>query len=155
MRPHERLEAAMYARRRELGYKTWRELALAADISYETLRSVRRGESAPAEATMDGLEHALHWQAGSVQALLDGGEPTELPLRAEANLARFAKLNPRPKRSEELLAQRTAREAERAEDQAQIDRLAELADLLEDAQEDPVQIEAVLGVLRAFKNKSA
>jgi hypothetical protein len=71
MEPHERLDEAMRQRRRDLRIRTWRDLAAAADISYETLRAVRAGGK-PAEATRDGLERALRWPPGTIEAILGG-----------------------------------------------------------------------------------
>lgn len=76
MEPHERLTQAMRRRMAELRIKTWRQLAAHADISYETLRSARTGESVPSDGTKEGLERALRWQHGSIDAVLSGGDPT-------------------------------------------------------------------------------
>ncbi|MDX2539834.1 helix-turn-helix transcriptional regulator [Streptomyces scabiei] len=75
--PHERLDEAMNQRRLELRLK-WRDLAEAAGITYEALRAIRRGESRPTEFTARALDAVLRWTAGSVYAILDGGEPTPL-----------------------------------------------------------------------------
>ncbi|MEV6122959.1 helix-turn-helix transcriptional regulator [Streptomyces sp. NPDC052077] len=82
--PHELLDEAMKQRRLELRMN-WRQLAEAADISYEALRAIRRGDYRPAELTARGIDEALHWSAGSVYAVLDGGTPTgtEEPLSEE------------------------------------------------------------------------
>lgn len=73
--PYKRLDEAMRRRRLELGMKTWRDLSLAAGISYETLRALRNGEGKPADATVHGLERALQWELGSVQRVLDDKDP--------------------------------------------------------------------------------
>ena len=70
--PHERLNEAMNKRRFDVGHKSWRHLAAAAGISYETLRALRKGEGHPAEATMDGVERALGWPSGTIAAILAG-----------------------------------------------------------------------------------
>jgi hypothetical protein len=70
----------------ELRIKTWRELAALADISYETLRSARTGENLPSEGTKGGLERALQWMHGSIDAILDGREST--PVGTEASESR-------------------------------------------------------------------
>ncbi|OSZ56283.1 hypothetical protein OQI_33860 [Streptomyces pharetrae CZA14] len=64
----------MNQRRLELGLQ-WRDLAAAAGISYEALRSIRRGVSAPADLTARKLDDALQWEPGSVRATLAGGTP--------------------------------------------------------------------------------
>jgi hypothetical protein len=85
--PHARLEAAMRKRRLELGMKTWRDLAIAADISYETIRKLRTGEGVPAEGTLHGLERALQWAHGSIDNTLAGGDPTPIDRRAVTGTA--------------------------------------------------------------------
>lgn len=76
--PYERLDAAMARRRLDLDMKTWRDLAQAAGISYETLRAFRKGEGAPASATVHGIERALRWQSGSIESMLAGREPSPI-----------------------------------------------------------------------------
>lgn len=78
--PH-RLDQEMNARRLELGKNgmSWREVAAAANISYETLRAVRQGLNEPTEQTKRGLETALQWAPGSIDSILAGGEPAPLP----------------------------------------------------------------------------
>lgn len=70
-----RLDTVLNQRRVELGL-TWRDLSKSARISYEALRAFRRGEYRPTELTARRLDEALHWEPGSVEALLDGGSPT-------------------------------------------------------------------------------
>ncbi|WP_411090833.1 helix-turn-helix domain-containing protein [Streptomyces sp. 049-1] len=79
--PHELLDEAMKHRRLELRMN-WRQLADAADISYEALRAIRRGDYRPAELTARGLDEALHWIPGSVYAVFGGGEPTPVEQQA-------------------------------------------------------------------------
>ena len=71
---HERLEAALEQRRVELRM-SWRDLTRAADMSYEGLRAIRKGERRPNSVTKARLESALEWQQGSVDAVLAGGQP--------------------------------------------------------------------------------
>ncbi|MGH3586234.1 MAG: hypothetical protein ACRDQ0_07900 [Pseudonocardia sp.] len=80
--PH-RLDEEMNARRLELGKKglNWREVAVAAGLSSETLRAVRQGLNEPTEQTKRGIEQALHWERGSIDSILAGGKPT--PLREQ------------------------------------------------------------------------
>lgn len=75
-----RLSDLMQRRRLHLGMKTWRALALEAGVAYETLRALRAGENVT-PGTTHALERALEWQAGSIDAILDGGHPT--PLEAD------------------------------------------------------------------------
>lgn len=71
------LDEHMNRRRLDLGMK-WRDVASDGGISYEALRSARVGDAAPADLTKRGIERALKWQPGSVDAILAGGEPTPL-----------------------------------------------------------------------------
>ncbi|WUI00245.1 helix-turn-helix transcriptional regulator [Spirillospora sp. NBC_00431] len=77
MQPHERLAAALERRLDELDL-TWSELADAASVHEVTLRAIRRGDNQPSARTRRRLEGALSWERGSIQAILDGGEPTPL-----------------------------------------------------------------------------
>lgn len=79
--PHERLDMAMNARRLELRL-TWRYLAQAAQISYEALRAIRKGDYRPTELTARALDEALQWTPGSVYSVLDGGEPLTVEAQA-------------------------------------------------------------------------
>lgn len=80
--PHERLNEAMNRRRLELRMN-WRQVSEAADVSYEGLRSIRRGDYRPTELTARGIDEALQWEPGSVLAILDGGDAT--PIKAHAD----------------------------------------------------------------------
>lgn len=73
-----RLDGTMNRRRLDLGL-TWRQLAERANVSYETLRAVRKGEASGGELTKRNIERALRWQVGSFEAIEAGGDPVELP----------------------------------------------------------------------------
>lgn len=75
-----RRDEAMNRRRLELGM-TWRQVAAAARISYETLRAVRKGDTAGGELTLSSIEKALHWSPGSFAVVDRGQDP--LPLADE------------------------------------------------------------------------
>lgn len=81
-KPEQLLDSAMDAQRRNLGL-TWDDVAQRADISYEAVRRVRQtGKMRP--LTARGIEKALQWREGSVEAVLAGGEPViaeSLPMR--------------------------------------------------------------------------
>lgn len=79
--PH-RLEAIMNARRVDLGLE-WREVAAVAGIRTETLRVVRKGANPPSDLTKRGIETALRWMPGSMDAIADGGEPTPVEKQTE------------------------------------------------------------------------
>ncbi|MFG2516005.1 hypothetical protein [Streptomyces sp. NPDC048584] len=70
----ERRDAAMNRRRLDLGM-TWRQVAAAANISYETLRAVRKGDTAGGELTLSSIERALRWAPGAFAAIDAGSEP--------------------------------------------------------------------------------
>lgn len=65
----------MDSRRRDLRLK-WDEVAARAGIHRETLRQIRigKGDIRPLSAT--GIEDALQWEHGSIDRILEGGEPT-------------------------------------------------------------------------------
>jgi hypothetical protein len=115
MEPHERLTQAMRTRMAELRMKTWRELSVAADISYETVRATRHGENDPSEGTREGLERALQWAHGSVDAILNGGEPATWEDEADRKTAESEGRDPRL----EKLAARVERLEASAERQRQ------------------------------------
>lgn len=73
----QRRDAAMNRRRLELGM-TWRQVAAAAHISYETLRAVRKGETGGGELTLSSIERGLRWTSGAFADIDAGREP--LPL---------------------------------------------------------------------------
>lgn len=64
----------MDERRQALGM-TWAEVASKADVTVETLRAIRRGKNEPSGLTKRGLERALGWEPGSIQAVLSDGTP--------------------------------------------------------------------------------
>jgi transcriptional regulator with XRE-family HTH domain len=78
----------MDRRRGELGLSL-REIARQADITPETLRAVRRGLNDPSSLTRRGIERALQWTAGSVDQILEGGEPAAQVKITATGTARF------------------------------------------------------------------
>lgn len=72
----------MDERRAELGL-TWTEVARRAGLTPEALRLIRTKSTDLQRSTKDGIERALLWEPGSVDAVLAGGDPTTQP-RAEA-----------------------------------------------------------------------
>lgn len=75
MTAHGHLDDVLEQRRTELGL-LWREVATAAGVSLAGLGAIRRGERRPMALTRRGIENALHWETGSVAAVLAGGDPT-------------------------------------------------------------------------------
>lgn len=64
----------MHERRLQLGLR-WKDVASQADITEQTLRQIRNGANEMRDLTRQGVERALGWQSGSVQAVMEGGEP--------------------------------------------------------------------------------
>lgn len=71
MKPYERLDTAMDARRLKLGL-SWNQLAGKAGITSEALRAIRRGKNRGRVLTRRKLDEALQWEPGSVDALFEG-----------------------------------------------------------------------------------
>lgn len=69
------LSAEMNAARLRLGIK-WTDVAMRARMSVQNLLRIRKGEIAVTEDAAYGLERALDWRHGSIEAILAGGEPT-------------------------------------------------------------------------------
>lgn len=72
-----RLTTAMEARRVALRLH-WDDVAARAGISVTHLRRIRKGEYSPSPLIRSKLEEALHWAPGSIESVLDGGDPTDL-----------------------------------------------------------------------------
>lgn len=75
-----RLADLMDARRRDLRL-TWDEVATRAGINRETLRQIRNGNGDIRPLSKTGIEDALEWERGSVDAILAGSEPTPIEPR--------------------------------------------------------------------------
>ena len=73
----ERLSRIMEDRRLDLGL-SWREVASRAEVSYEALRALRTGTGGIRPLTARQIDSALEWVPGSVQAIMDGGDPEDL-----------------------------------------------------------------------------
>jgi transcriptional regulator with XRE-family HTH domain len=74
----QRLGNLIRARRRDLGLYTVVDAARRADISRDTLAKVEAGERAK-PVTYRKLEQALDWAPGSIDRILDGGDPAAKP----------------------------------------------------------------------------
>lgn len=83
--PHKRLGEYIERRIAMLGLE-YAEVARLGDFSDETLAKIRKGQRARS-STYRGLERALRWSAGSIQAILAGGEPTPLDTDQEPTAA--------------------------------------------------------------------
>lgn len=69
-----RLAKLMDDRRADLRLR-WDEVAELAGVTYETLRQVRYGAGEIRILTKRGIEEALQWERGSIDAILAGGDP--------------------------------------------------------------------------------
>ena len=76
--PHERLSKLMDERRADLGL-TWEQVADRAGIKYETIRAIRTGDSRGRTPTRRVISIALEWTPGSVDRILEGGNPETAP----------------------------------------------------------------------------
>lgn len=92
---HERLASLMNDRRLELDMK-WDEVAAAARIKPPTLRAIRNGMNRPSDLTARGLDRALDWEPGSVEAILAGGEPTPMQPQLRVSQVRLTAPAPPP-----------------------------------------------------------
>lgn len=92
---HERLSDAMRERGIRLG-KRWVQIAKDAGITTSALGAIRRGEYRPSPHTAAALDDALGWKPGSVEAILDGGEPSSAPPTARISDVRFETPAPVP-----------------------------------------------------------
>lgn len=81
--PRQRLAHLMEQRRRALGLSV-RAAAQAAGIDRATWTSAEAGTRQTAEYNYAGIEKALSWQSGSIDAILDGRDPTPVPVREKA-----------------------------------------------------------------------
>lgn len=79
-----RLAQLMDERRVQLGL-TWNEVAERASLTKEGLRTVRTGTRKIMPLTKGGIEVALAWQQGSVDAILAGGTPEDAPTAARTH----------------------------------------------------------------------
>lgn len=130
------LDSWMNDRRRELRIR-WTEVADRASMSSENLRKIRRGQISLSEDAADGIERALAWQPGSVEAVMRGERPTVLSETA-------AEAHPWPEPPAQVdLASATPGDLRRwlswwhrrlnsAEDFARLDYLLDLSAALED-----------------------
>lgn len=55
------------------------ELARTADVDPKTVRSLERGERWPRDTSRAQIETALQWMPGSLDEMLEGGDPTPAP----------------------------------------------------------------------------
>lgn len=73
----ERLGEHVRARRRQLGLSV-SDAARDAEVNRMTWDALERGTRATRDSNYAGIEHALQWAPGSVERILEGGEPHPL-----------------------------------------------------------------------------
>lgn len=122
----ERLNRYMEQRRAELG-RRWEDVARIAGLPRETINQVRFGQSNMRALTKRRVEQGLDWTAGSVDSVLDGGEPTPVAGSSPVD-AIVARINANPRVPEERKREliRLVRQAEAqmaAESAAALDEL--------------------------------
>lgn len=79
----ERLGQYVMSRRAALGYKHRIDLANDLPLTDRTLADIENGVRQSGAGTYAILENALQWRPGSISAILDGHEPTEVAEPAE------------------------------------------------------------------------
>jgi len=77
-RERQRLGALVRARRRQLGLSIV-AAARTAGVNRGTWEALESCTRATRDHNYAGIERALRWQAGSIEAILTGGTPTPLP----------------------------------------------------------------------------
>lgn len=100
-----RLDELMTARADQLGLK-WHQIAEQAGISRDTLHRVRTGTDTVRSLTKAAIERVLRWAPGSIDNIVNGGEPIETMSPEQAQqaatdeiiLALWSQL-PRPQRA--------------------------------------------------------
>lgn len=89
----QRLAGLMEERRLDLEL-TWREVALRAGLSYESVRALRAGdEGNPQPLTLRKIDKGLEWRPGSSRRILyEGGDPEDvLSPEERRTLERYAR----------------------------------------------------------------
>jgi hypothetical protein len=74
----ERLGHHVVSRRVALGYRNRTDLAESLQFTVRTLADIEHGTRKASPGTYAMLENKLAWAPGSIEAILDGREPTEL-----------------------------------------------------------------------------
>lgn len=74
-----RLNEAMSERRLDLGLR-WNQVSDRAGMTYGNLHKIRIGAIAITDEAKRGLERALQWQKGSIDAILAGKTPTPIQM---------------------------------------------------------------------------
>ncbi|OZE92476.1 hypothetical protein CH298_02785 [Rhodococcoides fascians] len=80
-----RLGKAVVNRRIELGMRTRESFADTAGLSSRILSDIEKArKQSYSSGTLAQLEQALQWEQGSIESVLEGGTPVDLPPRAHA-----------------------------------------------------------------------
>lgn len=110
----ERLGAKVTAERVRRGYRSISAFAEASGLSSSTLDNLENHrKSSYTPSTLNVLEHALGWRAGSVDLVLGGGEPV---LEEDPDLAAIIDMWPRLSAGTRRTLRILAIEAARVED---------------------------------------
>lgn len=129
----QRLGNLIRARRRDLGLYTVVDAARRADISRDTLAKVEAGERAK-PVTYRKLEQALEWAPGSIDRVLDGGEPTLVRRQSQHDPA--AEMERGPRLADETIALLRQLTTENAELRAQVEEVEELRSELQELRDE-------------------
>jgi len=83
-----RLGMLVAERRKALGMSSQVALAEASGIGRSTIQKIEWGTASPERKTRRMLEMALHWEEGSISAVLAGGDPTSTAEGTDAETER-------------------------------------------------------------------
>lgn len=96
------LAEEMEGRRRQLRVK-WTEVAKRAGMSPQNLLRIRNGEISVTDDAADGIDEALYWKHGSVQAILNGGSATPIDIPISPRRRKRSSLDPLTSSPEEIM----------------------------------------------------
>ena len=87
----QRLGDCIVSRRIALGYRTRTDLANSLHLTVRTLADIEHGVRKASPGTYAMLETKLSWASGSIDTILDGGDPKELvvKLRRDSSEPRY------------------------------------------------------------------
>jgi hypothetical protein len=112
----------MDSRRRDLRL-TWDEVAAHAGIHRETLRQIRIGSGDIRPLSAAGIENALEWERGSIDAILEGRDPTTITEAADGQLLERDHQDPAVAKLAERLERQEKTTARLSEENAALRRM--------------------------------
>ncbi|ASU83530.1 XRE family transcriptional regulator [Nocardiopsis gilva YIM 90087] len=84
-----RLASMLKARRVQVGYKSLAALSRETGVNYKTLQRAERGAPHPfTQGTLYEIDRAYQYEAGSIQRILDGGDPSPAQSSADEQASR-------------------------------------------------------------------